>query len=592
MTGEQVRLLLVDDDRPFLVALSRMLGKTFQVTVTDSPVEGLELARTEEFDCVVSDLQMPEMNGIELLSRVAEAAPSTGRIMMSKFSDSELIIQAINRGAIMAFLIKPFTYEDVSEAIYRSIARARAQRKAGKVLALVEDRALEAQLSSQLAANGIEARICRTPSDVHGRLARGGWDLVLVDLEIPRSLEVLHAIHVAYPDTWPVVLANDQSQRLSEELLRLGARDFVTKPLHEPEVILRINRLLASRTSEALDAPLEEPVGDGEIVGESGVMTSLRQLVKTVASVDCPVLIRGETGTGKDLVASSLHRSGRHSDGPFRAVNCAALTETLFESEVFGHERGAFTGAVQQKRGLCELAARGCLLLDEIGELSTGTQAKLLRFIETGEFYRVGGTEVLHSDARILAATNRDLGQMITDGTFRADLYHRLSTIEIFVPALREHPEDIPQLVSHFLKRLARQHGRPSISIDHDALEELMEHTWPGNVRELSSVLERGLLLSPDGRIRRGMVRHEKGEAEQRRRFQIDTSLPLREAVNEVIREAERDYLVQLLSICQGNVSQVAKRSGVDRRNLYRKLESLDIDPGRFREIREVERIE
>jgi len=225
-------------------------------------------------------------------------------------------------------------------------------------------------------------------------------------------------------------------------------------------------------------------------------------VAERVARTDSTVLIRGETGTGKELVASTLHRQGLRADGPFLAVNCAALAETLFESEVFGHERGAFTGAVQQKRGLCELAADGSLLLDEVGELSPGIQAKLLRFLETGEFFRVGGTTALHSNARILAATNRDLGAMIEANGFRADLYHRLSTIEIFVPPLREHVEDIPQLVSHFFAGLARRHSRPAIAIDPDAMEELLQYRWPGNVRELQSVLERGVLLSTDGRAR------------------------------------------------------------------------------------------
>jgi len=581
VSDERHRVLLVDDEQLFLKATNRSLSRTFDVVATTSPLEALELLQQKSFDCLVSDLRMPEMAGLELLNRAAELDPRLGLVAMSAFSDAEALIEAINSGAVMAFLIKPFTVQDVTGAIFRSISRACTSGPSGTVLALFGDDVSAAQLQRWLDDAGLRSQLCATAGEVRRRLGRGGWDLLLIDLDLPESIDLLGVVREEHPHCWPVLLAGDRSRALSADLPQLGARDVLAKPLHGPEVLLRLQRALAQKRAS-------EPAPDGRgdladrLVGDSTVITAVRQMVRTVADVDCAVLIRGETGTGKELVSNGLHELSQRADAPLMAVNCASLTETLFESEVFGHERGAFTGAVQQKRGLCELAQHGSLLLDEIGEISLNVQAKLLRFLESGEYYRVGGVEVLHSDARVLAATNRDLGQMIEEGAFRADLYHRISTIEIFVPPLREHMEDLPQLVSFFLQRLARRHERTSISIAPDALEELTGYSWPGNVRELQSVLERGLLLSPDGRLRKGLLAGKAGERGGHGQ-QINTAVPLREALAEVTRAAEHEYLVQQLIACKGNVAEVSRRSGVDRRNLYRKLEALELDPQRFR---------
>ena len=383
------RVLLVDDEPAFLSATARSLGGAFEVLRAESAQEALDLLRGKAVDAVVTDLRMPAMDGVELLSRVAELCPTTARIAMSAFSDSAALVEAINQGSVMAFLIKPFTQQEIAGAIYRSVARAKASRPSGSVLVWLGPGEGQA-ITGWLAAAGLSGFSCADEEQAHLRMLRGSWDLLLLDLDLPGALDLLHAASTAYPDTWPLLVTNDRSRLLTQELGRLGARDLVAKPLHEPELLLRIHRLLAEREEEAqLDgAELAEEIGEQPslLVGESPVMASLRQMIRTVAAVECSVLIRGETGTGKELVANALHRQGKRAGGPLLAVNCAALTETLFESEVFGHERGAFTGAVQQKRGLCELASEGSLLLDEIGELPRGA----------------GEAAALHGDRRVL----------------------------------------------------------------------------------------------------------------------------------------------------------------------------------------------
>jgi len=283
-------------------------------------------------------------------------------------------------------------------------------------------------------------------------------------------------------------------------------------------------------------------------------------------------------------VARQIHSSSARSKGPFFAVNCAALTEALFESEMFGHERGAFTGAVAAKPGMCELANDGTLFLDEIGELAPAAQAKLLRFLQAGEFIRVGGRTVQRSEARIVAATNRPLERMIDDGGFRADLFHRLNILEIRIPALREHAEDIPELVSQLLVRLGKKHNRANARLSPRAFEKLLAHPWPGNVRELEGVLERAVLMAPGAVVQDVQIAAPRTSGDTPGLgITVNIDQPLRETLEAATKQIERDYLVRLLTTCGGNVINAAKRADIDRRNFYRKLEEHALDPEAFR---------
>jgi DNA-binding NtrC family response regulator len=312
-------------------------------------------------------------------------------------------------------------------------------------------------------------------------------------------------------------------------------------------------------------------------------MDRVRSLVATVAQSTAPVLIRGDTGTGKELVARHIHALSPRRKGRFFAVNCAALTESLFESEMFGHERGAFTGATSQKAGMCELANDGTLLLDEIGELAPLSQAKLLRFLQSGEFIRVGGQSVQRSEARILAATNAPLEQMIQDGRFRPDLFYRLNVLELRLPSLQEHREDLPELISHLMVQAAHKHGRPSLRLAPRAFERLLGHTWTGNVRELQGVLERSVLMAQGQVVDDVQLGQPSTPDDEGTPFAVDVDRPLREVIDSATRLVERNYLVRVLAASGGHVIAASKRANIDRRNLYRKLRDYGIDPDTFR---------
>jgi len=302
------------------------------------------------------------------------------------------------------------------------------------------------------------------------------------------------------------------------------------------------------------------------MIGDSPPMRRLRELIGAVAKDEVTVLVRGESGVGKELVAQALHDSGRRRDGHFVAVDCCTLQETLFESELFGHERGAFTGADRRKPGLIEAAAGGTLFLDEIGEIAPSSQAKLLRVLETGRFRRVGATTDLRANARVIAATNQDLSRMVREGRFRADLFYRLSAFEISVPPLRERKDDIPALVAHFAKRRAGIDRPPKISAP--ALQRLLAYDWPGNVRELRNVVERALILGTPA----GVV--EPGHLPPLRNAGLEnTDEPITLHGEPSLDDIERYYLVELLERYHGNRRKVAEVLGVSERTAYRMLE-------------------
>jgi DNA-binding NtrC family response regulator len=387
-----------------------------------------------------------------------------------------------------------------------------------------------------------------------------------------------------YPRVRPVVLGQDDLPALAADLRRLGVYDYLSPAVPDGQAVFRIRCALEDRPwSDQLDGAAVEATDSEQMAGSSQPMEALRALVATVAGSAAPVLIRGETGAGKDLVARRIHALSPRREGPFFAINCAALTDTLFESEMFGHERGAFTGATTQKPGLCELANDGTLFLDEIAELSSAAQAKLLRFLQSGEFIRLGGRAVLGSKARVVAATNRPLETMIERGEFRADLFHRLNVLEVHVPALRERMEDLPELVAHLLAHLCQEHGRPSTRLLPRAFERLLSYNWPGNVRELESVLERALLLASGTVIQEVRLGTGTTGVHPVLGQQTNVDQPLREAVETATKQVERDYLVRVLTMAGGNVIQASRRSGIDRRNFYRKLTEHGLDPAQFR---------
>ena len=407
-------------------------------------------------------------------------------------------------------------------------------------------------------------------------------DVVLLDLMMPGSLDgmsTLKALREKLPDTPVIMMSGRAGLSDAVKATQLGAHNFLEKPLTPEGVLLSIGTALelrrARREAEALRAELGL---SGEMVGSSPAMQRLRELIARVAPTDSRVLISGESGTGKELVAAAIHAGSPRRDRPFIRVNCAALPRDLVESEMFGHERGAFTGAAERRIGRFELAHRGTLLLDEVGDLSAEAQAKLLRAIEAREIERLGGTKPIPVDVRIIAATNKALQKAAREGTFREDLLFRLNVIPIDVPPLRERPGDIPALVAHFAALFRVRTGRASAEWSPEAIALLQRHAWPGNIRELANIVERLVILHPDQRITPREVAQVLTVEAAVAGVPIDLRGPeLDASLSESLDEYERLLITRALAISNGNIAEAARRLKTDRPNLYRRMKRLGV---------------
>jgi len=405
-------------------------------------------------------------------------------------------------------------------------------------------------------------------------------DLALLDIALPGmdGLEVLEELKRTYPALPVIMISAYGSVENAVRATRLGAYDFIEKPPHADKILLTVrNALEMARLSEENRRLRQQTAAVKEIIGESEAIHKLREQLRIVAPTNAPVLITGENGTGKELVARALHFYSRRSHQPFVEVNCAAIPEDLIESELFGHEKGAFTGASTRRRGKFDLAHQGTLFLDEIGDMSLKTQAKILRILEEQRFERVGGSRPIQVDVRVVAATNKNLPEEIERGSFREDLYHRINVIPLHVPSLREHREDIPLLAAHFLKELDQE--GPSKTFTPRALEALSQLPWPGNVRELKNLVWRLAILTPgptidlkDLNLSPGALKTEPGDP---------GALLFLSSFREARSAFEKEFLRRKLAECQGNVSLLAEKTGLERSHLYRKLRNYGLEPGR-----------
>lgn len=413
-------------------------------------------------------------------------------------------------------------------------------------------------------------------------------DLALLDLMMPGAtdgLELLEKLRAHFPDLPVIMMSGRAGLADAVQAAKLGAVNFLEKPLSPEGLLLALTHALELRQARRERSALRLEAGlGGDLIGESSAMQRVREQIARVAPTDARVLITGESGTGKELVAAAIHAQSGRRDKPFVRVNCAAIPRDLVESEMFGHERGAFTGATERRIGRFELAHTGTLLLDEVGELSLEAQAKLLRAIEAREIERVGGGRTIRVDVRVLAATNRDLVQEVREGRFREDLYFRLNVIPIHVPPLREHPGDIPALVAHFATQLRRRSGQPAPQWAADGIAALARHGWPGNVRELANIIERLSILhagQPVGEAEvRGVLPISAG-ATRGEGMVLPAELPNREGLDVKLSEAldayERVLIVRALSASNGVVAEAARRLQTDRPNLYRRMKRLGI---------------
>ena len=402
-------------------------------------------------------------------------------------------------------------------------------------------------------------------------LRRGGVDALLADLRMPGldGLELLRAAKRLTPEGEGIVLSGHGTVEEAVAAMKEGAYDFLTKPIERAQLVHTIRQALEHRalvlTNRTLRRRLDELVGAGQMIGDSPGIRQVLALVKQVAPTSATVLVRGASGTGKELVARALHEGSPRRERPFIRVNCAALPETLLESELFGYERGAFTGAATRKEGRFELADGGTLLLDEVGDLSAATQAKLLRVLQEGEFERLGGTKTLKADVRIVAATNQDLDVLVRERRFREDLFYRLNGITIEIPPLRERAEDIPVLALHFLRVYTAKNHREIEGFTEAALARIRAYPWPGNVRELEHAVERAAILARGQLIDVADLSPAVGGAEPAARVvPIPIGMPLAEVEQRLIEET--------LRLTKGNKELAAKFLGIASRTIYRKL--------------------
>jgi two-component system response regulator FlrC len=441
-----------------------------------------------------------------------------------------------------------------------------------RVLVVDDEEGIRTFIGEVLEGEGLRVSLAADGESAARMLDRESFHLMITDLKMPGldGMSLLRKARAESPETEVVVLTAHGTVAGAVEAMKLGAFDYLDKPLSGPDEL----RLVASRAMERRhlreDAQRMRAPENGEpsIVAKDRVMQVVMGQVRKVATTDATVLLLGESGTGKEVLSRVLHRESRRAAGPFVAVNCAAISDSLLESEMFGHEKGAFTGAVSNHRGRFELADGGTLFLDEVGELRLQLQAKLLRVLQERRFERVGGTRTIEVDVRIVAATNSDLNEAMRAGRFREDLYHRLAVFPIRIPPLRERLADILPLAEVLLARIARQLGRPALALDDAARARLTSYAWPGNVRELGNVLERAAILAEGTVLSAELIL--TGPL-------ASVSQAAGSAATEKLEDMEKDAIQRMLALTGGNRKKAAARLGIGLRTLYDKLKVYDL---------------
>jgi len=459
------------------------------------------------------------------------------------------------------------------------------------ILVVDDDANIGGTLSGLLRDLGHQTSTCTSGEQALELLPREAFDLMFLDVRLPgidglATLQQLQETGLSIPT---IMISGHAEIDTAVKAVRLGAYNFLEKPLQPERVVLEVKNFAERKQLEQERNQLRQRLGgDGEMVGQSTTMQQLRDAIRKAAPSEARVLITGENGTGKELVAEAIHRQSKRSQAPFVRVNCAAIPRELIESELFGHERGAFTGATRRKIGLIEQAHTGTIFLDEIGDMSLDTQAKLLRVLQENELLRVGGTQPIRFDVRVIAATNKNLDKEIQVGNFRDDLFFRIAVIPIHVPPLRERREDILVLATYFLNQLAQAYGRRPKRLSPDAVAVLENYQWPGNVRELRNIIERLMIMGEAETISAEQVRQAlpmfdvpisasvastQSNGEATHHLEADEALSLRDRVENF----ERRLLARVFEEVKGNVSEMARRLRTDRANLHRKLQRYNI---------------
>jgi DNA-binding NtrC family response regulator len=434
----------------------------------------------------------------------------------------------------------------------------------GSILIVDDETVVRDSLGKWFSEEGYAVETAATAREALLKLPSERWDLALVDIKMPGmdGLELQRKVHEVDPEIIIIIMTGYASVETAVQALKDGAYDYIMKPFDPDDLSHVISKALEHRRVKQENVRLRESLEEMqcvELVGQSKGMQKVLELVRTVAPTDTTVLITGESGTGKELVARAIHNLSPRRFMPMVAIHCGALTETLLESELFGHEKGAFTGAQYRKKGKFEVAEGGTVFLDEISDISLKTQTDLLRVLQEKEITRVGGTQTIKVDFRAVAATNKDLESKVAEGTFRPDLFYRLNVFEIRIPSLHERREDIPLLTDHFLQKFARAMNKPFSSISRPAVDTLMQYDWPGNVRELENAIERAMVVGRGPEIQFS-----------------DLPLKLNHAPaapsSQTLEDVERGHILKVLEGCHWNQSMAARVLKIDRVTLYNKI--------------------
>ena len=448
----------------------------------------------------------------------------------------------------------------------------------GRVIVVDDEANIRQILMSILEGEGHVVHATDDGNEVLKLVAREAWDVVITDIRMPKmdGHKLLRAMQDVKNPPFVLVITAYSTWDAAVEAMRLGAHDYIKKPFDNDHIRATVAQAVQRRRIAArLAAEGAEKFDLGNLIGNSSAMQTVIRMVQRAAPTDSTILIRGESGTGKELVARAIHYMSARAHEPFIPVNCGAFTESLLESELFGHVRGSFTGAVANKKGLLEIADRGTFFLDEVAEMLPATQVKFLRVLENREFKPVGGVKTVSVDVRFITATNQDLERLVKEGRFREDLYYRLNVIPVPIPPLRERRPDIPLLAGHFIALYSRRMGKPIEGIDEGALEVLMHEDWPGNVRELENMIERAVALIDGDRITRDDV---AGRA-------LQTGPPALESdgidLEEMLQEVERTYIERALKTTDGNLTRAAELLGIPFRSIRYRIKKLGIErPG------------
>ena len=448
----------------------------------------------------------------------------------------------------------------------------------GRVLVVDDEQGTRSALAEILNEDGYEVSVAADGEEALEKVRAEAPDVVLSDLRMPKfdGLEVLARSLEADPEIGFILMTAFGTIKTAVEAMKRGAADYLVKPVNAEEMEICVERCLQKRRlvieARGLRERLDDRVRFANIIGDSPQMQIVFKTVAQVAPSRSNVLITGESGTGKELIAQAIHHNSARKDHPFVVLNCSSLSETLLESELFGHEKGAFTGAVTRRRGRFEQADGGSLFLDEIGEIPLPTQVKLLRFLQEREFERVGGNETIRVDVRVVAATHAELKKLVGEGRFREDLYYRLNVIEISLPSLRERKADIPALADHFIRRYAAENQKKVAGIEEQALQDLIRYDWPGNIREIQNIIERAVVLCTGERIGRENLPELVGTKESEgARFRFTPGVTL--------AEAERELIIGTLDAVGGQVPRAAELLDISARKIYYRLKEYGKKP-------------